>query len=124
MSIEIEQAPVLAATTRLNATHQAEQQSTPTTLQGSQALLSRIISFPRDTRACIVFDPRHATEVCFGSVQLRTNVRLSLTCQQLLLQVQWRVFLTPRHTYSHRGNVCKEYADHAAALLDLFPAIM
>ena len=39
-----------------------------------------------------------------------------MTSQQLLLQSQLRIRLTPRHIYSHEENVGSECADHAAAL--------
>ena len=60
-------------------------------------------------------DCRHAADVCVGSVQSRTTVRLALASQHFLLQVQMRVFLTPRHIYSHGRNVGNGHAEHAAA---------
>ena len=97
-----------------------EQVSTPKTLQNSDILeplhfLSLSEPVPRGSRACMSYDCRHAANVCVGSVQSRTNVRPALTSQHLLLQVQMRVFLTPRHKKSHGVNVGNGYADHAAA---------
>ena len=57
--------------------------------------------FPRSSRVCIFHDTRHAADVCLGSVQSLTNVRLGLTSQSHLLPVQLRSFLTLRHICSH-----------------------
>ena len=77
--------------------------------------LSLLGLVPRGSHARIFQRARHAADVCLGSVQSRTNVRLKLT-SQLPLQVQLRSRLTLRHIHSHGGNVGNERADHAAAL--------
>ena len=71
---------------------------------------------PRGSRAFIFFDSQHAADVCLGSVQPRTNVRVAGSSQQLFLQVQLRVSLTLRHIYGHKRNVGNVCANHAAAL--------
>ena len=53
----------------------------------------------------------HAANVRFGSVESRTSVRLALTSQQLLLQVQSRVRLA-LHYIIQPWRECR----HAAAL--------
>ena len=60
--------------------------------------LSLLGSVPRASHACISYDPRHAANVCLGSVQSRTNVRLGVTCQKLLLQVHASVSHCATHT--------------------------
>ena len=93
-----------------------QQHCSPLRYLESLHVLSLLGPVPRDSHACISYHPRHAANVCLGSVQSRTNVRLGVTSQQLLLQVQLRIRFTLRHTYSHGGNVGNHCADHAAAL--------
>ena len=71
---------------------------------------------PRDSRGCIFFGSQHAADVCFGSVQRRTNVWLAGTSQQIILQAQLRTSHTLRHVCCHGGNVGNGCADDAAAL--------
>ena len=63
-------------------------------------------------------NPQHAADVCFRSVQPRSNVRLVGTRQQLFLQTQLRVSLILRHVFRHQGDVDSECADHAAEVGD------
>ena len=70
----------------------------------------------RGAYSCIYYDSKHAAGVCLGTVQARTHVQLALACQQSMLKVQQRLWLTMHHVYGHTGNQGNECADHAAAL--------
>ena len=79
-------------------------------------LLSPSGSVARGSQACVFYDSKHAANVCMGTIQSRTNVRLGMTSQQCLVQAQLRLRITMHRIFSHGQNVGNERADHAAAL--------
>ena len=59
-------------------------------------------------------DSKHDADACVGTLQSRTNVRLGMTSQQLLLQAQLRIRSTCCHIFIHGGNVGNACSDHGA----------
>ena len=69
-----------------------------------------MVPVPRGSGACIFHDSRLAADVCHGSVQSRTTVRLGLTNKRTLVAVQSPIHLTCCDICSHGGkgsNVCR-----------------
>ena len=70
----------------------------------------------REAHACCLSNCKHAAGVCLGTTQARTHAQLALSCQQLLLKVQYTLRFTSQHVYGQAENFGNECADHAAAL--------
>ena len=52
----------------------------------------------RDANACVFYDFKQAAGVCFGTIQARAHIQLSLACQQSLVKVQHKLRFTMQCT--------------------------
>ena len=66
--------------------------------------------FPRSSRVCIFHDTRHAADVCLGSVQSLTNVRLALQVNHICCQYNYEAFSHYATSAAMAGNVGNECA--------------
>ena len=58
----------------------------------------------RSTRLRILFDSKHAARVTIGTGHAIRNVAFTRTCNEIMLRVKCKIYVSAHHLYGHAGN--------------------